>query len=280
MSLPAHGSSDQGAIVNDDAALLNAWAFLSEKVLHGNPSGVDNSVSIHGGALGFTRTHPRNGLLTNEMKSLRAFQSVRFLLTDTKIGRDTKKLVANVGKQLEEEPERVKDRLEAIQAISNAASQLLGGNVAMSRPDMIKKLCQLIDENHAHLVDLQVSHPALEAIRTTTAGKPWELSTKLTGAGGGGCAVTLLPDELRREDIESLIRALEQQGFACYETSVGGPGVGALIADAKQRNSESKVTSEAGETQVYPGASLFAESDGNAIATWAQHQGSDAWAYA
>lgn len=27
---------------------INAWAFEGERVLHGNPSGVDNTVSVHG----------------------------------------------------------------------------------------------------------------------------------------------------------------------------------------------------------------------------------------
>ena len=48
-------------------------------------------------------------------------------------------------------------------------------------------------ENHQHLVTLGVSHPSLETIREKTA-NPHGLSTKLTGAGGGGCAVTLIPD--------------------------------------------------------------------------------------
>lgn len=52
----------------------------------------------------------------------------------------------------------------------------------------------LIEENHAHLVALGVSHAALEAIRAKTALAPYSLKTKLTGAGGGGCAVTLVPD--------------------------------------------------------------------------------------
>ncbi len=39
---------------------------------------------------------------------------------------------------------------------------------------------------------LGVTHPSLEEIRELTG--DYGLATKLTGAGGGGCAVTLVPD--------------------------------------------------------------------------------------
>lgn len=45
----------QGAVPLDVAEEVNRWAFLAEKVLHGNPSGVDNSVAVYGGALAYTR---------------------------------------------------------------------------------------------------------------------------------------------------------------------------------------------------------------------------------
>ncbi len=266
----------------DDATLINSWAFLAEKVLHGNPSGVDNSVSVHGGALAFTRAHARNGLLQNEMAGLRGFESVRFLLTNTKVGRDTKKLVANVGKQLEEEPERVQARMDAIQAIADKASLILGGGSGkeqnqVSRTELLQTLAELIKENHEHLVDLQVSHASLEAIRNTTAGDPWRLATKLTGAGGGGCAVTLLPDALKQADLESLVRALEQQGFECYETSIGGPGVGVLA----RPQSRTKSSQEApGESEFLPATDVFVHHDGNGVAAWADEQGKDAWLFA
>lgn len=43
------------AIPADIAEEINRWAFVSEKVLHGNPSGVDNSIVVFGGALAYTK---------------------------------------------------------------------------------------------------------------------------------------------------------------------------------------------------------------------------------
>lgn len=66
LSLPglssSHASSRTPAppashTIKDDAAhLVNSWAFVAETILHGNPSGVDNSVSTLGSALIFQKS--------------------------------------------------------------------------------------------------------------------------------------------------------------------------------------------------------------------------------
>ena len=88
--------SHQGrrAITPDVAEEVNRWAFVSEKVLHGTPSGVDNSVSVFGGALAYTKSGfpgKKGG-----MEPIQGFKSLKFLLTDSKVPRDTKALVAGV----------------------------------------------------------------------------------------------------------------------------------------------------------------------------------------
>lgn len=87
--------SHQGrkAITPDVAEEVNRWAFISEKVLHGTPSGVDNSVSVFGGALAYTK--PGFGKKSG-MDPIQGFKSLKFLLTDSKVPRDTKALVAGV----------------------------------------------------------------------------------------------------------------------------------------------------------------------------------------
>lgn len=124
---------------------------------------------------------------------LNSFKSIRFLLTDTKVPRDTKTLVANVALKKQQDPETINGILQEIQHVSDQAIIALNSD-NLSRHEQISKLESLIDRNHELLRLLDVSHPSLEAIKIKASTKPYGLHTKLTGAGGGGCAVTIVPD--------------------------------------------------------------------------------------
>ena len=101
---------------------INRWAFVGEMAIHGNPSGVDNSVAVFGGALAYVR--PGFGKRSG-MDQIQGFKSLRFLLVDSKVPRDTKALVAGVARKKAEEPETVQKLLDSIQAISNEARRAL-----------------------------------------------------------------------------------------------------------------------------------------------------------
>jgi mevalonate kinase len=93
--------------------------------------------------------------------------------------------------------------------------------------DSLKKLGELMTINHGLLVSLGVSHPRLERVRELVdhEGLGW---TKLTGAGGGGCSITLLRPDTPKEKLAKLERQLEDENFVKFETTLGGDGVGVL----------------------------------------------------
>lgn len=69
-----------------------------------------------------------------------------------------------------------------------------------------------------------MSHPKLENIFSIALANGY--SSKITGAGGGGYALILLPDSYKEmESFKTLCSDLENAGFSYLETNVGGPGV-------------------------------------------------------
>lgn len=115
--------------------------------------------------------------------------------------------------------------LDTIDRISNEAHTIITKEDFDSGD--IARLGELIRINHGILVSLGVSHPKLERIRELIdhAGIGW---TKLTGAGGGGCSITLLKPNVKKETLEKLEEQLTSEGFEKYETTLGGAGVGVL----------------------------------------------------
>jgi mevalonate kinase len=81
----------------------------------------------------------------------------------------------------------------------------------------------LIEINHSLLQCCGVGHEKLDQIVSIT--KRRKLCTKITGAGGGGCALTLIPSHFPRKDIDLLISELESLGFSAFLADLGAAGV-------------------------------------------------------
>lgn len=199
---------------SEDLELINKWAFRGEQVIHGNPSGVDNSVSTWGGALRYQQ---------GKAAPIKRPPALSILLTYTRVPRSTKILVARVQSRLQKFPDVVSPLLSSMDAISRECQRVLEEMVTAPAPEHYLELEELIDMNQHHLNALGVGHTSLDQLCQVT--RAHGLHSKLTGAGGGGCGITLLRPDLERPEVEATKQALRSLGFDCWETSMGGPGV-------------------------------------------------------
>ena len=208
---------------------INRWAFVGELCIHGNPSGVDNTVSSGGKAVLFQRKELGK---PPSVEPLREFPELPLLLVDTRQSRSTATEVAKVAALKKEHPDITNLVLDAIDKVTRSAHDFItGGDFDPTAPASLKRLGDLITMNHGLLVSLGVSHPRFERIRELIDhdGIGW---TKLTGAGGGGCAITLLRPEWLSGANDGMLRRLERklndEEFGTFETTLGGDGVGVL----------------------------------------------------
>lgn len=212
---PRTGGEPASRWTAEDLEVINQWAFQGERVIHGNPSGVDNAVSTWGGALRYQQ---------GKISPLQRPPALKILLTNTNVPRSTKALVLGVRNRLLKFPEIVAPLLTSMDAISLECERVLGEMAAAGpAPEHYLVLEELIDMNQHHLNALGVGHASLDQLCRVTMARG--LHSKLTGAGGGGCGITLLRPDLEGPEVEATKQALTDCGFDCWETSVGAPGI-------------------------------------------------------
>ena len=173
---------------------INAIAFECEKLAHGTPSGVDNTISTFGEPMlfcndGGLRIEP---LTLTETPPIVIACSSKAGLTSTE--------VAGVRARFERAPQRYDALFDEIDQISLTGAGLLQernyGELGLSM-----NVC------HGLLNAIEVSTPELERM-IALARHAGAAGAKLTGAGGGGSIVALCPGET-----DSVQSALQQAGY-------------------------------------------------------------------
>lgn len=183
-----------------DDERVNAIAFACEKLAHGTPSGVDNTLSTYAQPMLFRN----NGGLQITAIELEEPPPLVIAWGDEK-GK-TSEQVAGVRERREQAPAHFDALFDEMDSLSRQGADLLQSG-KWQELGVRMNLC------HGLLNAIGVSTPTLERM-VTLARQAGAAGAKLTGAGGGGAIVALCPGS-----IDAVENALQQSG---YQTLVPG----------------------------------------------------------
>jgi mevalonate kinase len=179
----------------------SAIVWEVERLYHGTPSGVDNTVIAWELPIWFVagkKPHP-----------LRVADPVRLLIADSGIPGETKVAVGGLRQRWQEDPLRYQSLFDKIGALA------LAGRTALENGDM-KTLGMAMTEDHGCLAQMGVSLPVLDRlVDSALSAGAW--GAKLSGGGLGGHIIALI----RPKDEIEIAHALRDAGAtSVYATSL------------------------------------------------------------
>lgn len=186
---------------------INQVAFEGEKAYAGNPSGIDNTAATYGGLMWFKK-NLNGGQALVERLSIKA--PVEIVIGSTGKVANTKAMVEGVEERKRKTPKKYN-------AVFKRAEELAyEGRAALELYDL-KKVGELMNENHQLLQEIAVSSKELNLL-VDVARKQGAFGAKLTGGGGGGCMVALTPSKELQDKVAKAIKSL---GFEVLSTKIG-----------------------------------------------------------
>ncbi len=191
LMLAYYGSVERDAV--------NRLAYEAERVAHGRPSGIDNTVATYGGTIIYSRRAGFERLNTKLNEAV-------LLVVDSGQRRATRKAV--------ERALRFRDRLgPGAGELVAFVDRLVDLAVSAARAGNFDALGAVMNLAHGMLVGVGVSTPALDRIVEALRSEPGVYGAKLTGAGLGGVVIALVAPDAA-EDAASRVRPLAKAVFA------------------------------------------------------------------
>lgn len=177
---------------------------ISEKIAHGNPSGIDAAATSSLEPIYFVKGHPFDYFSLN----IDAF----LIVADTGIKGQTRAVVKDVAHLFEKDQQKVGQKIQQLGYLTRQAKKAIVKN----NPE---HLAQAMNEAQLILKNLTISNDFLDVL-IETARDSGALGAKLTGGGRGGCMIALAQTKTKAQEISE---ALLQAGAAA--TWIQGLGV-------------------------------------------------------
>ena len=170
---------------------VNAFAFEIEKLHHGTPSGIDNTVVTYAKPVYFVK-----GQTAETFSGKSPFTIV---IGDTGISAPTKESVGDVRKLWEADKANWESMFDDVGKIVNEARKAVESG-------QWESLGELMNQNHTLLQKMTVSSPELDNL-VSAAINAGALGAKLSGGGRGGNMIALVEKEKAPVISEALLSA-------------------------------------------------------------------------
>jgi mevalonate kinase len=175
---------------------VSALAYEVEKLYHGTPSGIDNTVIAYQMPVYFLKGSP------NRVERLAVGAPFTLLIADTGNPSPTAIAVGEVRRGWQADPERFEALFDQMGEIARQARK------AIEEGDL-PALGPLMNANHRILSEMGVSSPELDRL-VAAARKAGAQGAKLSGGGQGGNMIALV----HPQDAGQVFAALQQAGAA------------------------------------------------------------------
>lgn len=158
-------------------AQISTLVYEVEKLYHGTPSGIDNTVIAFEQPVYFIKGRP--------IQRMRVSQPLTLVVADTGVIAPTHTVVGDLRRRWQAEPEKYEGYFDEIEALVNQAQATIERHNSQ-----IPALGRLMNENQELLETLGVSSSELERL-IQAAHQSGALGAKLSGAGWGGNMIAL-----------------------------------------------------------------------------------------
>jgi mevalonate kinase len=167
---------------------VNAFAYEIERIHHGTPSGIDNTVVTYARPVYFVKRSSspagRGARGEGGIETFTVGSPFTIVIGDTGISAPTKESVGDVRKLWEADKTKWEGVFDQVGEIARQARD------AIER-GMTKELGKLMNQNHILLQEMTVSSPELDALVSATI-KAGAAGAKLSGGGRGGNMIALV----------------------------------------------------------------------------------------
>ncbi len=172
--------------------MVSNLTYEVEKIYHGSPSGIDNTVIAYKMPVYFVKGEAP--------QIFRISQPINIVIGDTGIASPTALTVGDVRKAWLTAPKHYETLFNAIGEITRSARRVIEAGP-------VEALGKLMNDNHAALRELGVSSPELDNL-VEAARQAGALGAKLSGGGRGGNMIALADPS----QIDPVVQALHAAG--------------------------------------------------------------------